>query len=137
MNGKLKAFLLLGVMFALGAASGIAWQTMRNQHDGFMRHAIYTEHRIKRLKSQLKLSPVQEQALRDIFQKANERASQINEEVSWDLADIHRESVQAIRQVLTPDQAREFEKLHRKFHRSHPHVPDDSDEPEAPAKATS
>ena len=57
--------------------------------------------------------------------KAHDRATEINEEVSWDLADIHRDSVQAIRQVLTPDQMKQFEKLHKKAHDKNKHLPED------------
>jgi len=135
MSGKIKAVLILGIMYALGVMSGVAWQGYRSHHF-FGGPPIFAEHRIKRLTSRLHLSPTQEQAVRDILQKAHERATQVNEEVSWDLADIHRDSVEAIRKVLTPDQMREFEKLHRGFHERHHHIPDDDLEasPPAPAK---
>src|ERR1700733_10082064 len=103
MSGKLKAILLMAVMFGLGVGSGIAWQTYqfrRMPHS----HTMFAERRIKHMVSDLKLSAAQEQSLRTIFEKANERATQVNEEVSWDLADIHRDSVQAIRKILTPEQ---------------------------------
>jgi Spy/CpxP family protein refolding chaperone len=127
MNGKLKAVLLLGVMYGLGIASGMAWQGYRFHHMSNP-HSMFAERRLKKLSSQLKLTPTQEQAIRDIFQKAHERAVQVNEEVSWDLADIHKDSVKAIKEVLTPTQAAEFEKMHQKFHTRHKNLPDDDDE---------
>jgi Spy/CpxP family protein refolding chaperone len=126
MNGKLKAVFLLTIMYGLGAISGAAWQTYRIHHLANP-HAVYAERRIKKLEAQLNLSPAQEQALRNIFQKAHDRATEINEEVSWDLADIHRDSVQAIREVLTPDQMKQFEKLHKKAHDKNKHLPGDED----------
>jgi len=135
MNGKLKAVVLLALMYGFGAASGIAWQTYQNHH-WFPSHVAFAEHRIQRLKRQLRLSPAQEQTLRDIFKKAHERANEINEEVGWDLSEIHRDSVQAIRQVLTPDQLRIFEKMHRRYHLRHKQWLDDDEEPPAaPVKA--
>jgi len=138
MNGKLKAIVLLTVMYALGAVSGVTWQTYRYHHWEPM-HATFASRRIKHLAYRLHLSKAQEQALKDIFEKAHERATQINEEVSWDLADVHRESVEAIQKVLTPDQAREFDKMHHQFHEHHHHIPDDDSDspPPPPAKAIS
>jgi hypothetical protein len=136
MSGKLRAVLFLVIMYGLGVVSGIAWQTYHSRHFTASR-AVYADRRIKRLKAQLHLSPSQEQAISDIFQKAHDRATQINEEVSWDLDDVHRDSVQAIREVLTPDQIRLFEKLHYQYHAKHKHLSDDLEESTAPAKATS
>jgi Spy/CpxP family protein refolding chaperone len=129
MNGKVKAVLLLAVMYGLGAASGIAWQRYRF-HRFPNAHMMFADRRLKRLKSQLNLTTDQEVAMRDIFQKAHERAMQVNEEVSWDLADIHKDTVNAIEKILTPVQLAKFEKLHQKFHDQHKHIPpDDFDEP--------
>lgn len=126
MNGKLKAALLLGAMYGLGIGSAVIWQTCRNHHL-FSPHTTFAEHRIRRLTKQLNLSSAQEQDLRDIFLKANERATQINEEVSWDLAEIHHDSVYAIRGILTPEQNREFEKLHHRYHLRRGPIPEDED----------
>ena len=124
MSGKIKAVFFLAVMFALGAASGISWQRYR-YHRFPNDHPIFADRRLKRLKSQLNLTAQQEESMRVIFQKAHERAMQVNEEVSWDLADIHRDTVKAIEGVLTPAQLAEFKKLHQKFHDHHKHVPFD------------
>ncbi len=124
MSGKTQAILLLGVMFGLGFASGIAWHRYE-LHRFPSVHTAFAEHRIKRLKSQLHLTNEQEQALDEIFQKAHERAVQVNEEVAWDLADIHKDTVKAISRILTPAQMAQFEKLHRKFHDNHKHFPVD------------
>jgi len=135
MGAKVKALLLLAVMYGLGAVSGAAWQTYRSsqQPHGHNR-SVYASHRIRKLKEQLHLSPAQAQALREIFQKAHDRAVEVNEEVSWDLADIHHDSVEAIRHVLTPEQTREFEKIHRRAHpRSPPSLP--PEKPDAPENA--
>ncbi len=131
MNGKIKAVLLLAVMYGLGVASGIAWQRYRF-HRFPNAHMMFGDRRLKRLKSQLDLTPEQETAMRDIFQKAHERAVQVNEEVTWDLADIHKDTVKAIQKILTPAQLAKFEKMHKKFHDQHKHIPaDDFDEPAA------
>src|ERR1039457_5951708 len=124
MSGKAQAVLLLGVMFALGFASGIAWHRYE-LHRFPGAHMPFAEHRLKRLKSQLHLTNEQEQALSEILQKAHERAVQVNEEVAWDLADIHKDTVNAIRKILTPAQMDQFEKLHQKFHDNHKHFPSD------------
>jgi Spy/CpxP family protein refolding chaperone len=131
MNGKIKAVLLLAVMYGLGVASGMAWQHYRF-HRFPNPHTMFADRRLSRLKSQLNLTTDQETAMRGIFQKAHERAVQVNEEVSWDLADIHKDTVKAIEKILTPVQLAKFEKLHQKFHDQHKHIPsDDFDEPEA------
>jgi Spy/CpxP family protein refolding chaperone len=127
MTGKWKAVFLLIVMYALGVASGIAWQQYCFHHF-WNPQTMFAERRVKRLKSQLNLTADQEQAIRDIFHKAHERAVQVNEEVSWDLADIHTDSVKAIEQILTPEQKQKFEKLHRKYHARHKHMPMDIEE---------
>jgi hypothetical protein len=126
MSGKFQAVLLLAVMFGLGFASGIAWHRYQ-LHRFPSAHSSFASHRIQRLKSQLHLSNEQEQALDSIFQKAHERAVQVNEEVAWDLADIHRDTVKAISGILTPAQMADFEKLHKRFHDTHRHFPTDED----------
>jgi len=115
MSGKFKAFLVLIVMYGLGAVSGVAWHTYRVQHHSMRQ--MYVSRHIRKLKKELHLSPEQEQALREIFGRAHERAKQVNEEVSWDLADIHRDSVDAIHKVLNPEQSDLFDKMHRHSHR--------------------
>jgi hypothetical protein len=136
MNGKLKAIVVLLVMYVLGAVSGVAWQSYRG-HRWEPMHVMFADRRIKRMTSRLNLTPAQQQAMKDVLEKAHERATQINEEVSWDLADVHRESVESIRKILTPDQMREFDKMHRHFHESHHHMPDDDMDAPPAAKATS
>ena len=129
MNGKLKAILLLAAMYGLGMASGVLWHEHR-EHDRFFEpHGPFAERRIKKLSNQLRLSPAQEQTVRDIFEKAHTRASEINKNVRLDISNLHRDSVQAIRQVLTPEQAREFDKIHEKYHTRHKHMPADDLKP--------
>jgi len=125
MSGKVKATLLLLAMYGLGLLSGMAWQNYRNPRFNF--HPMYASRRIRRLKKELQLTPDQEKALAEIFKKAHERAKQVNEEVSWDLADIHRDSVAAIKNVLTPKQSAVFDEMHKRFHERH-HEP--TEEPE-------
>ena len=124
MNCKFKAVLMLAVMYGLGVASALVWQACQD-HRPFARHSAFAEHRILKLKKQLNLTPDQEQAMRRIFETAHERATQINEEVSWDLAEIHHDSVVAIRKILTPDQARDFEKLHSQYPLHHQPMSDE------------
>lgn len=127
MSGKIKAVILLAVMYVLGVASGIAWQHYRF-HRFPNAHTVFADRRLKRLKSQLNLTDEQSQKMEAIFQKAHERAMQVNEEVSWDLADIHRDTVKAIEGILTPVQMAEFQKLHQKFDKYHHAHFDDLDE---------
>ena len=116
MRPKIKACLLLVVMFGLGVLSGSAWQSYRASHAPAVHHA-YASHRLRKLSRQLHLTSEQEKALRQILAKAHQRASEINEEVSWDLADIHHDAVKEIHQVLTPEQSREFDLIGRRSHR--------------------
>jgi len=51
MNGKIKAVLLLAVMYGLGAASGIAWQRYRF-HRFPNGHMMFADRRLKRLGAQ-------------------------------------------------------------------------------------
>ena len=119
MGPKIKAVVVLAVMFGLGVASGMTWQTYRSSQALAPRphHNYYAAHRMQKLSKKLQLTPEQEQALRQIFQHAHERASEINEEVSWDLDDIHRDTVEEIHQVLTPEQTVKFDQLHQSHHR--------------------
>jgi hypothetical protein len=84
-----------------------------------MSPAFFEKHRMNRMSKDLHLSPEQKASIRTIFEKAHERARQVNEEVSWDLSEIHRDSVQAIQQVLTPEQRQRFEQIRRR----HAHRP--------------
>jgi len=129
MNGKLKAVLLLAAMYGLGVASGALWHAHRERYRYVEPRGPFAERRIKKLSNQLHLSPAQEQTVRDIFEKAHARASEVNKSVSADISNIHRDSVQAIRQVLTPDQAQEFDKIHEKYHTRHKHMPADDLKP--------
>ena len=90
------------------------------------------EHRVERLKRKLNLTPDQEKAINAIFQKAHERAARMNEKVAWDLALIHRDSIAAIRPLLTPEQLVKFERLHEKYHGRHPNLPLDSEKQPPP-----
>src|SRR4051812_5406352 len=109
MSGKLKAGLLLVLFYGIGIASGMAWQRYRVQN--WPKHSsMYAEHRVDRMRKALKLTDSQASALKEIFQKAHARADQVNEKVTWELAQIHRDSVEAIRAVLTPEQLTQFEK---------------------------
>ncbi|MBI3291307.1 MAG: hypothetical protein HYZ73_00600 [Elusimicrobia bacterium] len=114
MGGKLKAAALLSVMYGLGAVSGIAWHTHRIEQRGL--HRMYVAKRVHRLKHELRLTPAQEHAVKQLIQKAQEHAREIHEEVSQDFAQIHEEAVQAIQAVLTPKKQQRFEKLHQKSH---------------------
>ena len=111
----------------------MAWQSYHD-HRWEPMHAMFAERRVKRLASRLHLSANTGTGPEGIFEKAHDRATQINEEVSWDLADVHRDSVEAIRKILTPDQQQEFDKMHRQFHEHHHHMPaDDLESPPTPA----
>ena len=114
MSGKVKATLLLLAMYGLGLLSGMAWQNYRNPRVSL--RPLYATRKIQKLKRELELTPEQEKALTEIFKNAHDRARQMNEEVSWDLADIHRDSVTAIKNVLTPEQSAKFDQLHKRSH---------------------
>ncbi len=116
MGGRLKAVLLLAAMYGMGAASGLIWQTYRMDQPGM--HHQRLVRRIRKLKYQLGLTADQEQALKKIIQNAQERSRELHEEVSPDFTDIHEESVQAIRSLLTPPQQATFNKLHQQSHES-------------------
>lgn len=125
MSPKFKAIFSLVAMFILGAVTDTLWRTCRDHSQQSWFRGQRLERRIQKLKRELNLSPEQEVAVRNILTKARDQAKQVNEEVSWDLADIHRGSVQAIRQVLTPEQIEQFEKLHEHYHARHKHMPSD------------
>jgi Spy/CpxP family protein refolding chaperone len=115
MNGKVKAGILLVCMYGLGLITGAVWQSRQGGPKGKFRQAVI-ERKVQRLTEELKLTPEQEQSVRDIFKDASRRARQVNEEVRWDLQDIHRDSVTAIRGILTPEQQEKFEQLHKRLH---------------------
>ena len=132
MTAKAKVALLLGFVYGLGLASGVAWHSYHVWHHWPGR---FVERRIEHLSRELHLTPEQEVAVRDAIREAHERTRQVNEEVSWDLDDIHRDTVQTIQKVLTPAQQREFERLHRRMHQKH-HTPVETDSPPAISVAT-
>lgn len=116
MGGKLKASVALAIMFSLGVLAGYSWRDWQAERES---HQAFATRRVERLKRDLHLTEDQQKAIQDIFARAHERAQQVNEEVSWDLQDIRRQSVDAIKQVLTPEQNKTFETMHkRRHHRS-------------------
>lgn len=122
MGGRLKAALVLVAMFALGAFVGVRWE--RYETYRLPMYAIYPNPRLQSLYNELALTPDQQKQMDAIFQKAHERATQINEEVAWDLEDVHRDSISAIEAILTPDQRIRFDSLrHRLLAKHHHHRP--------------
>lgn len=119
MGGKLKAAALLVLMYGLGIVSGLAWHTHRIEQQGL--HRLYVAKRVRRLTHELHLSQAQEQTIKQIIQNAHEQALVIHEEVAPDFSQIHEESLQAIRAVLTPKQQQRFEQLHKMSHTRHQH----------------
>ena len=118
MGGKLKAAGVLAVMFILGAVSGAAWQTYRSQQRAEV-HRAYVTRQIARIQKQLHLAAWQQQALREIIDDAHERALDVHDQAAIDLAQIHDDSLEAIRALLTPEQQVKFDRLHRKAVASH------------------
>jgi Spy/CpxP family protein refolding chaperone len=112
MGGKLKAASVLVLMFALGVVSGIAWEihAIKHAHTRWMD----VDRRIARLNKELHLTAWQQQAIRDIITDAHERAKDVHESVTLDMAQIHEDSVDAIEQLLTPEQRPVFEALHQR-----------------------
>jgi Spy/CpxP family protein refolding chaperone len=96
---------------------------------------VYAERRVQHMARELHLTPEQEKSLHDIFKTAHQRASQVNEEVAWDLADIHRDSVKAIQELLTPEQRAQFDKMHHRYHLQHHHMPNEDVEVSTAAEA--
>ena len=113
-GGRFKAAGLLVAMFVLGAISGVAWETHQINQQGL--HQVYVTQRVKWLKRQLHLTPVQEEALRQIIEDAHDRVAEVRRSVSNDLVDIHEESLDNFRDFLTPEQRVKFEMLHAKSH---------------------
>ena len=124
MSGKVKVVLLVGVMYGLGVASGILWQ---HRHDprNFWKSTDFIERRVKKLTNRLHLTPEQSQATREIIQKTHERGKIAHDHMMQEMAVIHRDSMQSIRQVLRPDQTAEFEKMHENYHAHHKDLPAD------------
>src|SRR5215472_2433863 len=102
MGGRLKAGILLAVMFGLGAVSGIAWQNYRVHQAGVRKY--YAIQRIKWLKRQLHLTPLQEEELNQIIDDAQDRMADIHQYVAPDLAEIHQDSLDYFRGFLTHEQ---------------------------------
>ena len=123
-SGKAKAILLVGVMYGLGVASGLLWQR-RHDHRDFWKSQNFVERRVKKLTSRLHLTPDQSQTVHGIIQKTHERGKQARDHMTQELTIIHRDSVKSIRQVLTPEQIAEFEKMHQKYHARHQDIPAD------------
>ena len=113
MGPKVKAASLLFAMYGLGILTGTAWDIYRSHHHT---HTMFADRRIIRLKKELNLSPWQEQVLREIVQDARDRAQDINDAVNFDLAQIHEDSLEAIQQLLTPEQRQRFDNFHKKSH---------------------
>src|SRR5258708_19153900 len=110
MNGKVKAFLLLVVMYGLGLASGILWIT-RHNHADFCKSPDFVERRTKKLSSRLHLTPDQSQTVHGILQHSHQRAKKAHDQIAQEMSVIHRDSTQSPRQVLCPAQTAEFEHL--------------------------
>jgi hypothetical protein len=134
MNGKLKAIALLAVLYVLGVISGIAWQKYRIQQWRKIPD-MYAQRRVEHLKKKLDLTPAQELTIKAIYQNAHGQTLNVREGVAWSMATIHRESVAAIRQVLTPEQLVKFEKVHQAYHDRHKNVPLDTETRPVPTAA--
>src|SRR6266513_2222700 len=131
MGPKVKAVSLLFAMYGLGLLSGVAWDDYKNQH---RTHPVFADRRIRRLKKDLDLSPWQEQVLREIVQDARDRAQDVSDAVNFDLAQIHEDSLEAIQELLTPEQRQRFDNFHKKSHVKSPVGEGLNDQPEPPAK---
>ncbi len=117
MGPKVKAAGLLIAMYGLGILSGTAWDIYKSRHHA---HTMFADRRILRLKKELNLSPWQEEVLREIVQDARDRAQDVNDAVNFDLAQIHEDSLEAIQQLLTPEQRQRFDTFHKKSHNKQP-----------------
>ena len=114
MDGRLKAGLFLGAMFGLGVASGIAWQNYRIHRPGL--HHYFVAQRVKWLKRQLHLSPLQEEEFNQIIEDAQDRMAEIHQDVAPDLAEIHQDSLDYFRYFMTPEQRKKFDELRGQSH---------------------
>ena len=117
MSGKIKAVLALGAMLALGFCAGTCWQATRSgeRHDSWWRHQI-REHRLTKLKKDLDLTPAQDTAVREIFQRGHDRMRHAREVMDGQMAIIHRDSMDSIRKTLSPEQTRRFDQFHLRMH---------------------
>lgn len=114
MGGRLKAALILLVMFGLGLVTGRAWE----RYDALRTPAFQPAKspRLQHFYRELGLTPDQEKQMDVIFVKAHERATQINEEVAWDLKEVHNDSLNAIQDILTPEQRTKFDVIRHRLH---------------------
>ena len=112
MGGRLKAGLLLLVMFGAGFLTSMTWMHHRQGQLPFQ--SDYPEARMQRLQQALKLNPDQARALENIFEQAHQRAAELNSELAWDLAEIHRDSLGEVRKILSSEQFAKFESMRKK-----------------------
>jgi len=117
MGGKLKAGMILFLMYGLGIGSGVAWEVHHSRHQS--PRQLFGERRIAHLKQKLQLTPWQETTLREIVQDAHERANDVHDGLEYDLAKIKADSLDAIQQLLTPEQRQQFEAMRAKHHAKH------------------
>jgi len=130
MTNRLKATGLMIFMFLLGVGSDIAWHRCHGGRHPFSGHMM-SQQRFARLSHDLQLTPDQEKSVRFIIDNAHARAEQVHGQVEKDLAAIHRDSVDSVRKVLTPQQVVQFEKIHERIHRRH-HTPMEGPRGDAP-----
>jgi Spy/CpxP family protein refolding chaperone len=119
MGPKLKATAVLLGVFGLGIVTGIAWQIHAFRH--WTPHHN-PERRIARMKKELDLNPDQEKAVRDILEKAHQRATEVRQDIVKNMTQIRTESVTAIAKILTPDQRVKFEKMRAEHRHRHPFI---------------
>jgi hypothetical protein len=116
MGRRLKPILLLILGFVLGTVAGIEWQRYETNR---LPPYSYPSPHLRHIYDELGLSQEQDRQMDAIFKKAHARATQINEEVSWDLTEVHHDSLTAIQAILTPEQRIRFEGIRHRLRDQH------------------
>jgi hypothetical protein len=131
MGPKLKATLLMVVVFALGLVAGISVDI--NKGDQWA-HRGFSERRIKKVKHELALNPWQDKVFDEIVEDAKERAEDNRRLMRLGFRSIRRDSMQLVEQLLLPEQRPRFDALRERMRR-HRHGPN-TGTPDAPTNVS-
>jgi len=120
-----KVYFYFVLTFLLGAVVGgvgmfiFAWYSGRWQQRGFNRERV-----IRHFKTELNLSDVQVQQLRQILDDTGKKFGEVQRQMEPQFQAVREDTRNRILQILTPDQVTKFNELVRKWderHRQRPH----------------